>query len=187
VTIRLRAGAVLLRPFRDDEVETLVAIQDGWSVDDGVHGGPPLSREQLSKRVASSGTWVDGPVGLLLAIEADGRLVGELQARGNRSQLLPPRVFELGIELYEPVDRGKGIGRTSLAEITRFLFEEEHANRVQLSTDVENGAMRGAAEAAGFAFEGVMRGFWPSPDGGSRDYALYAKTRGDHAAERGDG
>jgi RimJ/RimL family protein N-acetyltransferase len=188
VTVRLRRDGVLLRPFRDDEVDVLVRIQDGWSPDDGVHGGEPLSREQLSSRVASSGTWADGPVGLLLAIEADGRLVGELQARGNRSQLLPPHVFELGIEVYERGDRGRGTGRVALAEIARYLFDEEHANRVQLSTDVGNGAMCRAAEAAGFRFEGVMRGFWPMRDGEPHDYALYGRTRADHTADgRGDG
>jgi RimJ/RimL family protein N-acetyltransferase len=186
MTVRLRRDGVLLRPFRDDEVDVLVRIQAGWSLDDGVHGGEPLTREQLSGRIASSGKWADGPVGLLLAIEADGRLVGEVQARGNRSQLLPPRVFELGIELYGSADRGRGIGRAALAEITRYLFDEEHANRVQLSTDVENRAMRRAAEIAGFRFEGVMRGFWPSSDGEARDYALYGVTRTDHEAGRGD-
>jgi RimJ/RimL family protein N-acetyltransferase len=187
VTVRLQAAGVLLRPFREDELDTLAEIQHGWSTDNGVHGGERPTREQLAKRIASSGTWVDGPVGLLLAIEADGRLVGELQARGNRSQLLPPNVFELGIELYAPADRGRGIGRAALAEITRYLFEEERANRVQLSTDVENRAMRAAAEAIGFRFEGVMRGFWPSSGGTTRDYALYGITRTDHRAERGDG
>ena len=42
--------------------------------------------------------------------------------------------------------------------------------------------MRRAAEKAGFAFEGVMRGFWNVPDATTRDYALYARTRADHAA-----
>jgi RimJ/RimL family protein N-acetyltransferase len=179
VTVRLRTGAVVLRAFRDDEVGIVFDLQNDASADDGVHGGGPLTRERIAERVASSGTWVDGPVGLLLAIEVGGRLVGELQARGNRSQLLPPGVFELGIELYDPADRGKGVGRTALAEITRFLFDEEHANRVQLSTDVQNDAMRRAAEAAGFRFEGVMRGFWPSGVGAPRDYVLYGTTRAD--------
>jgi len=182
VSIRLRGGALVLRPFRDDEVEVLFELQRGWSKDDGVHGSEPLTKKQLAERLASSGTWVNGPVGLLLAIESDDRLVGEVQARGNRSQLLPPGVFELGIELYHEADRGKGIGRAAVSEITRYLFDDEHANRVQLSTDVENQAMRRAAEGAGFRFEGVMRGFWPSSDGASRDYALYGRTRGDHEA-----
>jgi RimJ/RimL family protein N-acetyltransferase len=179
VSIRLLRDAVLLRPFRPGEVDELFELQRSWSADDGVHGGESLTKRQLARRLAASGTWVDGPVGLLLAIETDGRLVGEIQARGTRSQLLPPGVFELGIELYRSSDRGKGIGRAAVAEITRYLFDEEHAHRVQLSTDVENRAMRGAAEAAGFRFEGVMRGFWPSADGRWRDYALYGTTRDD--------
>ena len=186
VTVRLQRDGVLLRPFRDAELEALVEIQRGWSEDDGVHGGGRPTREQLAARIASSGTWVEGPVGLLLAIESGGRLVGEVQARGNRSQLLPTGVFELGIEVYGPDDRGKGIGRAALAEMTRYLFDEEHANRVQLSTDVDNRAMRRAAEAAGFRFEGVMRGFWPASDDATRDFALYGETRTDHAG-RGDG
>jgi RimJ/RimL family protein N-acetyltransferase len=181
VSIRLLRDAVLLRPFRPGEVDELFDIQRSWSADDGVHGGESLTKRELARRLAASGTWVDGPVGLLLAIEADGRLVGEIQARGTRSQLLPPGVFELGIELYRSSDRGKGIGRAAVAEITRYLFDEEHAHRVQLSTDFENWRVRGAAEGAGFRFEGVMRGFWPSADGRWRDYALYGTTRDDRA------
>jgi len=177
---------VRLRPFREDELGVLFEAQEQRSSDDGF-GGQPLTREQLATRISSSGTWVDGPGGLILAIEADGRLVGEIQARGNRSQLLPPAVFELGIELYDVADRGKGFGRAALSEITGYLFDDEHANRVQLSTDEGNVAMRRAAEHAGFRFEGVMRGFWPMSDGSTHDYALYGRTRTDHAAGEGGG
>jgi [ribosomal protein S5]-alanine N-acetyltransferase len=185
VSIRLRGGVIELRPFHEDEVDRLLAVQEVWLADDGVHGSGRLTRRQLADRVATSGTWTDGRVGLLLAIEVDGRLVGEIQARGERSQLLPPGVFELGIELYEQGDRGRGIGRAALAEITRYLFDDEHGNRVQLSTDLDNVAMRRAAEAAGFRFEGVMRGFWPLANDPPRDYALYGMTREDHRADRG--
>jgi RimJ/RimL family protein N-acetyltransferase len=186
VSLRLRGDTVALRPFRDDEVGRLVEVQETWSSEDGVHGTGRLTEAQLTDRIAASGTWTDGRVGLLLAIEADGRLVGEIQARGERSQLLPPGVFELGIELYDRTDRGKGTGRAALGIITRHLFEDEHANRVQLSTDVDNVAMRRAAERAGFRFEGVMRSFWPVSDGEPRDYALFGRTRSDHQ-DRGDG
>jgi RimJ/RimL family protein N-acetyltransferase len=186
VSVRLRGDTVALRPFRDDEVGRLVEVQETWSGEDGVHGTGRLTERQLADRIAASGTWTDGRVGLLLAIDADERLDGEIQARGERSQLLPPGVFELGIELYDRADRGKGLGRAALAIITRHLFEDEHANRVQLSTDVDNVAMRRAAESAGFRFEGVMRSFWPVSDGEPRDYVLYGRTRSDHQ-DRGDG
>jgi RimJ/RimL family protein N-acetyltransferase len=48
---------------------------------------------------------------------------------------------------------------------------------VQISTDVENAAMRAVAERLGFGLEGVLRGFMPDPRG-PRDYAIYGMTKG---------
>ena len=44
--------------------------------------------------------------------------------------------------------------------------------------------MRRAAEKAGFAFEGVMRGFWRQDDG-IEDYAMYGRTLADHRGQPG--
>ena len=49
---------------------------------------------------------------------------------------------------------------------------------MQLTTDVENTAMRRVAERLGFTFEGVLRSFMPSADG-PHDYAMYAITKDD--------
>jgi RimJ/RimL family protein N-acetyltransferase len=114
--------------------------------------------------------------GIDFAIDVDGRLVGDVQAR---CQMLPKGVFELGIALFDEADRGRGYGRGAVALITRRLFEEEGAHRVQLSTDVHNTAMRGVVERLGFAFEGILRGFWPEPDG-PHDYAMYGITKDDY-------
>jgi len=59
--------------------------------------------------------------------------------------------------------------------MTRRLVDEEGAHRVQAGTDLENVAMRTVLEHLGFGFEGIMRGFMPSPDG-PRDYAMYGIT-----------
>jgi RimJ/RimL family protein N-acetyltransferase len=89
---------------------------------------------------------------------------------------LPPGVFELGIDLFDEADRGRGFGRAALTELLTRLFEQEGAHRVQLTTDVDNAPMRVVSERLGFRFEGVMRSFMPSMDG-PRDYAMYAITR----------
>ena len=47
---------------------------------------------------------------------------------------------------------------------------------MQLSTSVENGPMRRAAEKLGYELEGTMKAYWPRPDGGREDYAMYALT-----------
>jgi RimJ/RimL family protein N-acetyltransferase len=135
----------------------------------------PGSRERLRRRLERSGGFHRGR--LDLAIEVDGRLVGELDAR-HPPDMFPAGVFELGISLFAVDDRGKGVGSEAVRLLTAYLFEHLDAERVQASTDVDNEAMRRVFHKLGFGAEGVMRAFMPS-ESGRRDYALYAITRGD--------
>jgi RimJ/RimL family protein N-acetyltransferase len=111
-----------------------------------------------------------------LAIESNGRLIGDVQARMGAGQRLPAGVVELGVDLYDPEQRGKGYGAEAVALITTWLLERGIADRVQASTAVGNRPMRRVLEKLGFTFEGVMRGFMPVGDG-REDFALYGVTR----------
>ena len=135
----------------------------------------PTEREELRQRIERSGEF-DG-VELLLGIHLDGKLVGEVQARQPRMGL-PPGVFEIGIDVFDPDQRGKGIGTQALRLLLTRLFEREGAHRVQATTDVDNARMRALGDRCGLAFEGVLRSFMPSTDG-PKDYAMYAITRDD--------
>jgi len=172
---RIAGERVTLRGFRDEELDRLVQVASSTPTDDGIHWGP-TDRGSIRKRIASSGVWSHGH--LILAIEEGGELVGEVQARSVRGGM-PTGVFELGIDVFDPGRRGRGVGSAAIVELTRHLFREEGAHRVQLSTDVANAPMRAVAERVGFAFEGVMRSFMPTGDG-PHDYALYAITKDDY-------
>ena len=163
--------SVTLRPFRSDELEPVLASAREWLTEPKED---EALREGTRVRIESSGTMTER--GIDFAIDVDGRLVGDVQARREQ---LPKGVFELGISLFDEADRGHGFGREAVALITRRLFDEEGAHRIQLSTDVTNGAMRGVADRLGFAFEGILRGFWPEPDG-PHDYAMYGITKDDY-------
>jgi RimJ/RimL family protein N-acetyltransferase len=177
--IVLRDGPVTLRPFvrRDfdliwaEETRDRGSFEAPWAVDDR------QAKDRVRARVERSGTWRDERV-LDLAVEVDGRLIGDVQARRDPSYE-PPGLYDLGIGLFRD-HRGRGFGSTAITLITGFLFDEEQAVRVSLSTDVDNAAMRRAAEKAGFSIEGIMRGFWQVADGPARDYVLYGRTRADH-------
>lgn len=173
--LRLEGERVRLRPFRQDEVEPVWRISQT-----GVDGFMPdprrPTRRTIAKRVERSGALVDGR--LDLAIEAEGRLVGEIDAR-QPVGALPEGVFEFGIAVYERDDRGKGYGEEAVWLLTRHLFDAEGAERVQATTDVDNDAMRGVLEKLGFTLEGVLRAYGHGEDG-RRDYAMYAVTRSDH-------
>jgi RimJ/RimL family protein N-acetyltransferase len=167
--------SVTLRPFRPDELEPVLASARQWLTE-------PKEDEALREgtriRIESSGAMTER--GIDFAIDVDGRLVGDVQARRDQ---LPRGVFELGISLFEEADRGRGYGREAVVLITRRLFDEEGAHRIQLSTDVTNAAMRGVADRLGFSFEGILRGFWPEANG-PHDYAMYGITKADYE-ERG--
>ena len=172
------SATVSLRPLHDRDLDALWAAR--------VHSDAPwadtsdAARRKLRDRIAESGRLAQGE--LLLGIVSDGRLAGEIQAR-QPEMGLPPGVFEIGIEVHDPIDRGSGIGRRALALFLDHLFVEERAHRVQLTTDVDNTAMRRVADRLGFRLEGTLRGFMPSSNG-PRDYLMYAMTKGDYDEAR---
>lgn len=169
---------VSLRPLQSGDLEALwgarLRSDEPWA------DSSDAARRKLRDRVANSGRVVHGE--LLLGIVADGHLAGEIQAR-QPEMGLPPGVFEIGIEIFDPAARGAGIGRRALGLFLTHLFDEEHAHRVQLTTDVDNTAMRRVAERLGFAREGTLRGFMPTK-GSPRDYVMYGITREDFEEAR---
>ena len=167
---------VSLRPLTAADLEALwrarMRSTDPWAdTSDG-------ALRKLRQRVALSGSLTNGE--LLLGITARGQLAGEIQAR-QPEMGLPPGVFEIGIEVFDPAARGTGIGRRALALFVAHLFGQERAHRVQLTTDLDNIAMQRVAEHVGFTREGTLRAFMPSGDG-PRDYLMYGITRADWEA-----
>ena len=175
----LTGERVTLRPLREEDFPAMRAAHEAGIA--SVAKLDPAGERRLKRRVERSGRFVDG--WLDLGIEAEGRLVGDVGAR-RPAGALPPGVFEIGIELYEAGDRGKGYGGEAVGLITDHLFAELEAERVQASTDVTNTAMRKALERNGYAEEGVMRWFRDDGDGARADYALYAVTKPDWDAAR---
>jgi RimJ/RimL family protein N-acetyltransferase len=172
----LRGGRLTLRGFRTEEFDVYWASAERWIDASEPDADRQAARERLHERVSTSGEWT--PNGIEFAIEQQGRLIGAIQARTN-PMAMPPGVVEIGIELFEETDRGQGLGSEAMELFTAHLFDVRETHRVQLTTDLDNAAMRAVAERLGFGYEGVMRSFMPSPKG-PRDYALYAMTEDDY-------
>jgi RimJ/RimL family protein N-acetyltransferase len=172
---------VQLVPLRGADLDVLADVRGREAREMGFPAAfGPAEREELRERIERSGEF-DG-VELLLGTHVDGKLVGEVQARQPRMGL-PPGVFELGIDVFDPAQRRKGIGSQALVSLLTRLFEREGAHRVQATTDVGNAPMRALSERCGLRFEGVLRGFMPSIDG-PKDYAMYAITRNEWESDR---
>jgi RimJ/RimL family protein N-acetyltransferase len=174
--IRLKGAGVLLRPFRPSEFDR------AWAAIRALDRRSQPFRPNLARfrrRFAASGRLERGF--LDLAVEAGGRMIGEVQARRHPAQTLPPGVFEIGIILYDQADRGRGHGSEATRLLAAWLFDQAAAERVQATTSADNAPMRRALEKLGFALEGVMRSFMPNEDRRD-DYAIYAMTRDRWAA-----
>ena len=169
--VRLPGELVTLRPLGRRDLDPVVASVMRWVTD----GTPEeIVRDNVRGRIERSGRMSEKE--LLLGIEAEGRIVGDVQAR---SDALPHGVFEVGISVFEEADRRRGYGRGATSLLASYLFTQANAHRVQLSTDVANAPMRAIVERLGFECEGVMRGFWPEPDG-PHDYAMYGMTENNY-------
>lgn len=161
----VRGRLVVLRPFRRDDLDALVAARGGER---------PGQRRRLGDLIEHSGQLWHGTIEL--AVEAGGRLVGDVQAR-QPERCLPLGVYEIGITLFGEGSRGCGFGRDAVELLTTHLFADRGAERVQASTAVHNAPMRAVLERLGYREEGVMRGFMPAENGARDDYTLYGVTR----------
>ncbi len=170
--VRLVSKHVVLRGFRASELDAL--IRSRVSDDGAATGVRPRSRAAMKRRVETSGRWDRGWI--QLAITSEGRLVGDIQARGYPREAMPPGVVDLGMTLWDAADRGRGLGTDALALFTKWLLGPGGVARVQGSTAVGNKAMRRAFEKTGYRREGILRGFMPGPRG-RVNYVLYAKTK----------
>jgi RimJ/RimL family protein N-acetyltransferase len=170
----LHGKRVRLRPIRLDEERVLWEVRKlaGFSGPDS-----PGARERFRQRIERSGQLAEGK--LWLAVEVDGVLVGDVEAR-QPVDALPPGVFELGIALF-PEFQGKGLGSEAVATLTSYLFDRLEAERVQAGTATWNEPMQKVLDRLGFSAEGTMRAFMPSASGRD-DYVLYAVTRSDWSA-----
>jgi RimJ/RimL family protein N-acetyltransferase len=66
------------------------------------------------------------------------------------------RSAHVGISL-RPRFRGRGLGVDVVEVLSRYAFDVLGLHRLQLETEIRNGAMRGVAEHCGFLLEGTIR------------------------------
>ena len=114
----------------------------------------------------------------LLAIDVDGRFVGEVSwIRMHNGP--PPNgdCWNIGIWLL-PEERGKGYGSEAQRLGAAYLLATTYLERIEAGTELDNVAEQRALEKAGFTREGVLRKSC-FRDGEWRDMVVYSKLRGE--------
>jgi RimJ/RimL family protein N-acetyltransferase len=149
--VRIEGDRVTLRPLRMDEFESTYAVR----LEEDPTTQPIVpERDALLARFQRSGIMQDGA--LDLAIEVDGRKIGEIQTYIPLGRELPVGAFEVGIGINDPSQRGRGFGTEAVRLLVGWLFSDMRATRVHMPTVQTNVAMRTVLERLGFVPVGTV-------------------------------
>jgi RimJ/RimL family protein N-acetyltransferase len=155
----LRAERIALRFGSERDIpEILIAHQDDPQMYARIGDERPPSGAELGREAERAEAERAGRAHVSLTIlesgsdHCRGRIeVGRVDSEAARAEL---RVW------VAPQCRGRGYASGALALAAGWLFETCGLERLGLLTETDNEAMLHAARAAGFAHEGVLRGYW---------------------------
>jgi RimJ/RimL family protein N-acetyltransferase len=157
----LRGSTAQLRPTAERDIpEILIAHQDDPRLHEALGLERPPSGAELGRtvehepgeRAAGAGAW-------LTILDERGSASdvcrGQLEVRDVDWDHL-----RAGLSVWVvPAERGRGLGAGALALAGRWLLDVCGMMRVELHSSPDNQALARAAAVAGFATEGVLRGY----------------------------
>ncbi len=86
--------------------------------------------------------------------------------------------LELAIAIFDPAERGRGIGKYAVRTMVRVAFEEMRTHRVELGVYVDNAAAIRTYEKCGFRREALLRRYIHH-EGGWRDLVWMSILKSD--------
>lgn len=167
---------VRLEPLRRKHANDLAIaaqrVDFGWAM------SPLLSKEDVDKRIESTLSLEKKGQGYAFAVllKQENRVVGSTSYFG----VVPEhKRLEIGYTWYEQSLWGTFVNPESKFLLLQHAFDDWHAIRVQISTDINNIHSQRAILKLGAKFEGTLRNHAIRRDGSIRDTMMYAITSQD--------
>jgi RimJ/RimL family protein N-acetyltransferase len=174
----LHEGTVTLRPWREGDVDALVAacrdpeIVRFTRVPEQYDAATGRAYIRTRTQAAREGT----AVSLAVAAAADeDRLLGSISLFAFS---LPHRRAEVGYWIARPA-RGQGYATAALRGMCRWACEAGGLERIELRAATSNPASQRVAEHAGFQREAVLRRAWRGKAGEPMDMVCFGRLAGD--------
>jgi RimJ/RimL family protein N-acetyltransferase len=158
----LRGVTAQLRPAAERDIpEILIAHQDDPQLSEALGLERPPSGAELGRRIEREAAERAAGTGVWLTIVEGADGPGSDVCRGQLEvQDVDWDHRRAGLAIWvAPADRRRGLATGALALAGRWLLESGAMMRVELFADPDNRALAGAAAAAGFVAEGVLRGY----------------------------
>jgi RimJ/RimL family protein N-acetyltransferase len=152
----LRGEEIELRLVRENDLNTLYELLTNLETRGSYFPLGVTSEPKLHAAFSKNGFW-DQEEGMLLMVEAEGEIVGEIEYFPITHYL---QGYEISYQLFGQQHAGKGYTTEAVNLLLGYLFGRKRVNRMQLNIHPSNGASKKVAEKCGFTFEGIMRGCW---------------------------
>jgi RimJ/RimL family protein N-acetyltransferase len=151
----LAAGAVTLRPPRDDDRDAIEAACADPEIIRWFGVPQPYTGEHARRYVheEAPAEWARGTEAIFVIADRADAYAGAVDLRVTPHD---PAAGEVGF-LVAPQARGRGYAVAALSALARWGFIELGLRRIQWRAEVGNHASRRVAERAGFTMEGLLR------------------------------
>jgi len=167
---------VRLEPLRRAHTDALTIA--GGKLDFGWAMTPLRTRRDVEKRIKNTLELEKKNQGYAYAVfyKPENRVVGSTSYFGIAPQ---HKRAEIGYTWYEQSLWGSVVNPESKYLLLRHAFEDWHANRIQISTDIKNLHSQKAILKLGATYEGTLRSHAIRPDGTIRDTMMFSITKTD--------
>jgi RimJ/RimL family protein N-acetyltransferase len=172
LSMELRDGDLVLRPWAEDDVPWLVAACNDPEITRWIPVIPSPYTEADALAFVRGET--AGAPEHSFAITAHETVVGAI-GMGVNSQGYRGRI---GYWIAAP-ERGQGHCTRALRSLSRWALDDLGVHRLELITDPDNVGSQRVAQKVGFQREGVMRSHLLHPDGRLRDSVLFSLLPGE--------
>jgi RimJ/RimL family protein N-acetyltransferase len=173
----LTDGVVTLQEWTDDDRDALVEMANDETIRRWTRVPSPYTANDAQQwfSLTRSTRAAGHQVAFAVTAADGGELLGSIDLRVNPAD---PAIGELGY-MVGPRARGRGVATRAVELITAWAFEALGIVRMEILVDPRNAPSVRVAEAAGYAREGLLRGYRASRDAGRLDLAIYSRLRAD--------
>lgn len=149
----IRGKEINLRAFKKDDLDQYIKLSNEVIETGDYYPNVIRTMPQLKESFKQDGFWNHNQ-GRMLITSKEDRILGCI-AHFSTSHY---RVgYEIGYQIFEGENRGKGHMTEALRLYSALLFEMYQINRLQLCADENNIGSYRVAEKCGYQYEGYMR------------------------------
>lgn len=170
--IALTGDHIRLEPMRDEHAAALLEAgraPEIWEWLPARPATPAAMQAWIEKALLAQSQGREYP--FVVVRLGDGRIIGSTRYLEVNED---DRTVEIGWTWYSPDAWGSVVNPEAKYVLMRHAFEDWHAIRVALKTDVKNVHSQAAIRKLGAHFEGTLRNQRIRPDGSYRDTVLFS-------------